>query len=1057
MPGQNFNAEITVLHVNEVSYPTLSSMSLMLVLVNQHKAEADRHLFRCLFSHIDFNGDGKNTGKDAYQIQFLSQEFGFLLNKSNFVSILCYSIDNPLQQQNFNYTYNENHSCSAITHRLWPSDAGRTEGGIEDSILHRLLLHLSSQREQLGISLETLHSFFKTVRELTRSAIVSPFIYPNLEDISGKKLRDLETVKKNMTDINVAEVLLESGYNCTVSVDECRTLLAQCGAREITADAVARTLGMMARTPQGLGSHVSQASDRPDVPGVATWNVDVFLQVVKEMNPHLNWKNVIFNFDHKGFLVSGKKGLRLLVQAFMLSGLQNDTFPIDLMYRPWTHTEGQLSFLANALKHPDVFCLADHKGDLPTVDIDKLKSAPNEDDREIAGWKCLSLVEALLRLADSGPYSLVQELFKAPVAKCPDVLVLALLQSSTEWSGLKQELMTTLIPIFLGQHTNSAVILHYAWHHQGQQSNIRILIMNSMAEWYMRGEPHDQVRLSRILDVAQELKALNMLLKATPYAFVIDLACLASRREYLKLDMWLNDKITQHKEAFIQSCVTFLKRRCPQVMGMPMPEEPLQTRSQLLPPETVITMLNRLKMWMSHLSPDLVETINTMCENATLYLERMRPPQQALNKLWGRPPMEHHPRPQIDPLANIGGVLNQPGPGPVGPAGSGVPGNVPSIPQQSMAGSSVTPGGGGGVSVAPNLPQAMASLTLGPPVAPGSPSKAFPPMSQQQQPGNFNPIMGSMNIGPGPSAPNVVPAPGAPGPRPPVSMAPPLGLNTNTAPKTGMQALGTRPAHGNHDMSNIFPEMTQTFSKEVEDRANAYFEQIYNQPPNPTMSIDEVLAMLKLFKDSHEKSKRDVFACMLRNLFEEYRFFPEYPERELQITAQLFGGIIEQNIVTYWTLGIALRYILEALRKPPNTNMYHFGVASLERFKTRLKEYPQYCQHLAQIPHFNQIPSHLVEYVDYGSRSQEPPHPQMPMGMLNDMTGRPMTPVSNFGSFARPMLGLDNSSQGSSVPPPPPPNAAVAPPSLQVQPPATSAVSTTPAPTNATVRPTFPK
>ena len=26
-----------------------------------------------------------------------------------------------------------------------------------------------------------------------------------------------------------------------------------------------------------------QQSDRPDVPGVATWNVDVFLQVVKEM------------------------------------------------------------------------------------------------------------------------------------------------------------------------------------------------------------------------------------------------------------------------------------------------------------------------------------------------------------------------------------------------------------------------------------------------------------------------------------------------------------------------------------------------------------------------------------------------------------------------------------------------------------------------------------------------------------------------------------------------------------------------------------------------------
>ena len=30
--------------------------------------------------------------------------------------------------------------------------------------------------------------------------------------------------------------------------------------------------------------------------------------------------------------------------------------------------------------------------------------------------------------------------------------------------------------------------------------------MHAMAEWYMRGEPHDQSRLSRILDVAQDLK-----------------------------------------------------------------------------------------------------------------------------------------------------------------------------------------------------------------------------------------------------------------------------------------------------------------------------------------------------------------------------------------------------------------------------------------------------------------------------------------------------------------------------------------------------------------------
>jgi hypothetical protein len=44
---------------------------------------------------------------------------------------------------------------------------------------------------------------------------------------------------------------------------------------------------------------------------------------------------------------------------------------------------------------------------------------------------------------------------------------------------------------------------------------------------------------------------------------------------------------------------------------------------------------------------------------------------------------------------------------------------------------------------------------------------------------------------------------------------------------------------------------------------------------------------------------QEVFNCMLRNLFEEYKFFPQYPDKELHITAQLFGGIIEQGLVRY--------------------------------------------------------------------------------------------------------------------------------------------------------------
>lgn len=41
------------------------------------------------------------------------------------------------------------------------------------------------------------------------------------------------------------------------------------------------------------------------------------------------------------------------------------------------------------------------------------------------------------------------------------------------------------------------------------------------------------------------------------------------------------------------------------------------------------------------------------------------------------------------------------------------------------------------------------------------------------------------------------------------------------------------------DMSQIF-DMPQSVSKEVEDEANSYFQRIYNHPPHPTLSIEEV-------------------------------------------------------------------------------------------------------------------------------------------------------------------------------------------------------------------------
>ncbi|XP_061679466.1 CCR4-NOT transcription complex subunit 1 isoform X6 [Syngnathoides biaculeatus] len=963
-------------------------------IVNRHGPEADRHLLRCLFSHVDFSGDGKSSGKDFHQ--FLIQECVSLISKPNFISTLCYAIDSPLHYQKslkpsvhlftqlskvlklskvqeviFGLALLNSSSADL---RLFAAQfikqklpdllrsyidadlGGNQEGGFQDiaiEVLHLLLSHLLfGQKGASGVGQEQIDAFLKTLcRDFPQErcpVVLAPLLYPEKRDIlMDRILPDSGELAKTIMESSLAEFMQEVGYGFCASLDECRNIIHQYGVREVTASQVARVLGMMARTHSGLtdgiplqsisapGSGIwSDGKDKNDSSQAHTWNVEVLIDVVKEVNPNLNFKEVTYELDHAGFLIRDSKGLHIVVYGIQ-RGLGMEVFPVDLIYRPWKHAEGQLSFIQHSLMSPEVFCFADYP--CHTVAIDILKAPPEDDNREIATWKSLDLVESLLRLSEVGQYEQVKQLFSFPIKHCPDMLVLALLQISTSWHTLRHELISTLMPTFLGNHPNSAIILHYAWHGQGQSPSIRQLIMHSMAEWYMRGEQYDQAKLSRILDVAQDLKSLSMLLNGTPFAFVIDLAALASRREYLKLDKWLTDKIREHGEPFIQACVTFLKRRCPSIMGgLALDKD--QPKSSQLPPETLATMLACLQSCAGSVSQELSETILTMVANCSNVMNKARqPPPGVMPK--GRAPstssLDAISPVQMDPLTGMGS-LNL--------------GGTATSHSQSMQG----------------FPTSLSSAFSNP----QSPAKAFPPLS------NTNPSTPFGGIG---SLSSQLPG----------MDSGPLGsgIGTSIASSLGMPAVntdpfGTRkmstpslnpPTFQQTDLSQVWPEANQHFSKEIDDEANSYFQRIYNHPPHPTMSVDEVLEMLQRFKDSTIKREREVFNCMLRNLFEEYRFFPQYPDKELHITACLFGGIIEKGLVTYMALGLALRYVLEALRKPYGSKMYYFGIAALDRFKNRLKDYPQYCQHLASIAHFLQFPHHLQEYIEYGQQSRDPP------------------------------------------------------------------------------------
>lgn len=216
-----------------------------------------------------------------------------------------------------------------------------------------------------------------------------------------------------------------------LSPEDCRNALVSMFnenlLESLNASCVARIVSMMVKT------HNSNVMSTGAVDGnlnnmneenINTWNLDVFVLTVQELVPQLSWKEVIKELDNPEFFIKDKSSLRLLVQA--LKKVLKEPFPIDYLYRVWKNIEGQISWINNSLKYPDVFCFSDYPCRRTATEC--LKAQPEDENRLICSWRSLNLIELLLNLSDAGAYSNCVELFKFPISHCPDLLLLGLLQ-----------------------------------------------------------------------------------------------------------------------------------------------------------------------------------------------------------------------------------------------------------------------------------------------------------------------------------------------------------------------------------------------------------------------------------------------------------------------------------------------------------------------------------------------------------------------------------------------------------------------------------------------------
>ncbi|GLT84370.1 hypothetical protein SLE2022_026050 [Rubroshorea leprosula] len=573
-------------------------------------------------------------------------------------------------------------------------------------------------------------------------------------------------------EMSVVDIMRELGYGCTVDVSHCKEILSLC--LPLTEMTIARILGMITCSHSGLEDNSNIFSSfsmalgcntSSDLPHLSSWNIDVLIRTIKQLAPATDWVRVVENLDHEGFYIPNEAAFSLFMSAYRYAC--QEPFPLHAICGSlWKNTEGQLSFLKYAvLSPPEVFNFV-HSG-RQLVYIDAVHGHKLQLEDANLAWLCLDLLEVLCKLAESGHARAVKLMLEYPLKHCPEVLLLGMAHVNTSYNLLQHDVTSIVFPMIIKNSVGAGMIL-YLW--QVNQN----LLLRGLVE-LLKSE---QDNITRIVEICLELKILSTVLEMIPFPSSIRLAIIASRKELVDLEKWLNDNLYMYKDIFFEECLKFLKG---------------------------------------------IQSGRSQDFSAKLF---------------------HH-----------------------------------------------------------------------------SSAVFFKVLKDQ------------------------------------------TGLISSTQLIEEMEKLQATIMDSNPKLQNggtTESSSSDGYGDDIEAEANSYFHQMFSGQ----LTIDAMVQMLARFKESSVKREQLIFECMIANLFEEYRFFPKYPDRQLKIAAVLFGSVIKHQLVTHLTLGIALRGVLDALRKPADSKMFLFGTRALEQFVDRLIEWPQYCNHILQISHLRATHSELVAFIE---------------------------------------------------------------------------------------------
>ncbi|KAJ1512900.1 hypothetical protein HMI54_015364, partial [Coelomomyces lativittatus] len=340
----------------------------------------------------------------------------------------------------------------------------------------------------------------------TQSNPIPPFLkerfdlYSNSSPVETKSTDLANALDPNEEYISLANILRVTGCNVLATVEAFRRIITKLlttvnHATVFHEKSIAQCISFMCMhltdySPSSTTT--SSSSDHPSSTSTSStpwerivnetvphkkmmkWSIDVFLTLINEHQPTLNWVKVIEHLDLDTFQLQSLQGLEFILEIYK-KGNKHKKFPIQVLFKPWQHPYSQYLFLAQLVSaSPNVFNFADYTlHETPkVVDPEELAiyssssstltpivTLPNQ------ALNCLDVWKTLLHLLTYPDcHASVKEFLDNASTKAPELFLLGLVQLPPPWDPIHSLKVNELThQFFRGTRSTSNFVLTQFW------------------------------------------------------------------------------------------------------------------------------------------------------------------------------------------------------------------------------------------------------------------------------------------------------------------------------------------------------------------------------------------------------------------------------------------------------------------------------------------------------------------------------------------------------------------------------------------------------------------